>query len=274
VAHPLRDVDKYDFAYLHYGDRKFRTNLVTESMALHIATPVLEAAKSVLEGGNEQDVARAAWSGALRGGGGLAGVLRPEIQWAAELLSNRQYLGGTKEIWKPEDAAIPSKVASTRQLDKALAFSVVKAFPAVSRFLDASYDNVDLATGVGSIVGITNYKSGAEERLKANVAKSRGYSQTLSALAESEPEAAQKFVADPNKSVYLLVHNDLDEIAKDLKDLDREIELVKLSGEISQNNRTETLQSLEESRKQYLLSADALNDALDEAKLQMKKEKR
>lgn len=265
-----KDGDKYDFAYLHYGDRKLRTGLVTESLALHIATPVFEAAKAALEGGDAQDVARAAWSGALRGGGGLAGVLRPEIQAAAELLSNRQYLGGTKEIWKPEDAAVPGKVAPTRQLDKALAFSAVKALPAVSRFLDASYDNVDLATGVGSIVGVTNYKSGAEERLKANVAKSMGYSQTLSALAEREPEAAQKFVADPNKAVYLLFHNDLDEIAKDLKNLDTESERVKMAGDLSQKERKDTLKSMEDARKQILISADALNDALDSARLQMK----
>jgi superfamily II DNA/RNA helicase len=43
-----------------------------------------------------------------------------------------------------------------------------------------------------------------------------------------------------------------------------------MSGEMSQNSRKETLKSLEELRKQMLLSADALNDALDSAKLQMK----
>ena len=239
-------------------------------MALHIATPALEAARAALEGGDSRDIARAAWSGALRGGGGLAGVLRPEIQAAAELLSNRQYMGGTKEIWKPEDAAVPGKVAPTRQLDKALAFSVVKAFPAISRFLDSSYDNVDLATGVGSIVGVTNYKSGAEERLKANVAKSMSVSQTLSILGETEPDSATKLMEDPNKAIYVLFHNDLDELSSELKKLDKEVERVKMSGEMSQNSRKETLKSLEESRKQMLLSADALNDALDSARLQMK----
>jgi hypothetical protein len=43
---------------------------------------------------------------------------------------------------------------------------------------------------------------------------------------------------------------------------------------LSQKERKETLQSMEDARKQILLSADALNDALDSAKLQMKKEKR
>jgi superfamily II DNA/RNA helicase len=75
---------------------------------------------------------------------------------------------------------------------------------------------------------------------------------------------------DPNKAIYVLFHNDLDELSSELKKLDKEVERVKMSGEMSQNSRKETLKSLEESRKQMLLSADALNDALDSARLQMK----
>ena len=117
---------------------------------------------------------------------------------------------------------------------------------------------------------MSNYKYGAEERLKASVAKSMGYSQTLSALAEREPEAAEKFVADPSKAVYLMFHNDLDQMAKDLKALDKEKERVAMAGSLSQRERKEILASLDESRKQLLISADALDDALTDAKLQMK----
>jgi hypothetical protein len=267
-----KDQDKYDFAYLHYGDRKFRTGLITESMALHLAEPVLSAARSAFEGGNASDIAAAAGEGVLRGGGGFAGVLRPEAQAAIALLSNRQYLGGTKEIWKPEDANIPAhlRIFQTRKWEKIAVFSVVKAFPAVSRFLDSSYDNVDLATGVGSIVGVTNYRSGAEERLKANVVKSMGYSEMLSKLAQTDSGAAEKFVQDPAKAAYLMFHNDLSELSKDLRDLDKQAETVKLSGELSQNQRKEILRDLEATRKQILNSADALDDALTSVKLQMK----
>jgi hypothetical protein len=265
-----KDQDKYDFAYLHYGDRKFRTNLITESMALHLAEPVLSAARSALEGGNASDITTAAGEGVLRGAGGFAGVLRPDAQAAIALLSNRQYLGGTKEIWKPEDANLPGYVLPTRKLDKLAAFTVVKAFPAVNRFLDSSYDNVDLATGAGSILGVTNYKSGAEERLKANVAKSMGYSEMLSKLATTDESAAEKFVQDPNKASYLMFHKDLSELSKDLRDLDKQVEAVKLSGDLSQKQRKEVLNDLDATRKQILNSADALDDALTSAKLQMK----
>ncbi|MCU1301406.1 MAG: hypothetical protein JWQ87_1690 [Candidatus Sulfotelmatobacter sp.] len=265
-----KDGDKYDFAYIHYGDRKFRSNLITESMALHIVEPVLEAGKAALQGGDTRDIAGAAGQGVLRGGGGLAGNLRPEIGAAAELLSNRQYMGGTKEIWKPEDRNIPGKVLPTRMLDKMLAFTVVKALPSVNRFLDSSYDNVDLATGAGSIVGVTNYKSGAEERLKTNEAKAMGYSQTLSTLAEREPEAAEKFVQDPGKAPYLMFNKDFSELGKDLKSIDTEIERVKMA-EMKYEDRRKALDSLKSSRSQLLQSADALDEQLSLAKMQMKR---
>ena len=241
-------------------------------MALHLAEPILEAGRAYLEG-DAREVAGAAGRGFVRGGGGMAGDLRPEIQAAAELLANRQYLGGGKEIWKPEDANLPGKLAPTQQLDKMIAFAAVKAFPAVSRFLDSSYDNVDLATGAGSIVGVTNYKYGAEERLRANAAKALGYSQTLSKLAETEPEAAEKFAADPAKAVYLLFHNDLSAMEKGLKELDQQKERIKMAGELSQRERKDAIKDLDESRKELLESAQALNDALTDARLEMRKER-
>lgn len=265
-----RDSDKYDFAYLHYGDRKLRTNLVTESMALHLVEPILEAGKAALEGGDTRDIAQAAGQGVLRGGGGLAGNLRPEIDAAANLLSNRQYMGGEKEIWKPEDRNIPGKVLPTRMLDKMLAFAVVKSLPAVNRFLDASYSGVDWGTGLGSVIGVTNYKSGAEERLKANEAKAMGYSQTLSTLAEREPEAAEKFVQDPVKAPYLMFNKDFSELGKDLKSIDTEMERVKIA-EMPYADRKRALEDLRTSRTQLLQSADALDEELTNAKLQMKK---
>lgn len=266
-----KDQDKYDFGYLHYGDRKYRSSLFTESMAMHIAQPILEAGKAALEGGSAKDVAVAAGEGAIRGGGGLAGSLRPEIQAAAELLSNRQYLGGNKEITKAEDANYPGKVFPTRKLDKQAAFVLVKAFPAISRFLDSSYDNVDVATGFGSVTGVTNYKSGAEERLRANGARAKGYSQTLSILAESDPDAASKFVEDPQKAMYLTFNKDFSELEGALKDIDKQSEQVKLAPGISKSDRDEALKGLEESRKQVLNSADAIADAMQAARLQMKK---
>jgi GGDEF domain-containing protein len=270
VAGKNKDQDKYDYGYLHYGDRKFRTSLLTESMALHIAEPLLEAGKAALEGGSAQDIGTAAGEGAIRGGGGLAGALRPDIQVAISVLSNRQYPGGTKEITKPQDKNLPGRVLPNRKLDKLAVFALVKAFPAVNRFLDSSYDNVDWKTGVGSVLGVTNYNSGAEERLRANAAKAMGYSQTLSSLNVTDEAAAERFVADPNKAVYLAFNGDLSQLEKDLKDLDVEISRVKMAGGLTQRARKEALKELEDARTQLLNSADALNDQLSAVKLKTK----
>jgi hypothetical protein len=97
-----------------------------------------------------------------------------------------------------------------------------------------------------------------------------GYSQTLSKLAESEPDAAQTFAQDPNKAVYLLFDKDFSELAKDLKDVDREIERVRLS-DLPSEERRSALESLKESRVQLLNSADAVDEQLSNARLQLKK---
>jgi len=266
-----RDQDKYDYGYLHYGDRKFRSSLFTESMASHLAEPLLSAGRAALEGGDTRDIASAAGQGAIRGGGGFFGVMRPDLQAALNLASNRQYLGGEKEIWKPEDANLPGKVLPTRQLDKMAAFALVKSFPAINRFLDASYDNVDWATGAGSVLGVTNYRSGAEQRLRANAARAKGYSQTLSELSAADPEAALRYVQEPDKAMYLVFNKDLAELEADLKNIDKQSEDIKLAPIIARADREKALRALEDSRKQILNSADAIADAMTSIKLGMKK---
>ena len=265
-----KEQDKYDYGYLHYGDRKFRSSLFTESMALHVVEPVLEAARAKLEGGSAGDIGSAAGEGAIRGGGGLAGALRPDIQLAVSLLTNRQYPGGTKEIFKPQDKNLPGRVLPNRKLDKLAVFALVKSFPAVNRFLDSSYDNVDWKTGVGSVLGVTNYKSGAEERLRANAAKAMGYSQMLSSLQTTNEAAAEKFVSDPTKAAYLVFNGDFSQLEKDLKDVDAEISRIKMAGGLTQRERKEAVKELEDARTQLLNSADVLNDQLSAVKLQTK----
>ena len=270
VMHKLglaKDDDYLDFSYIHWGDRKFRTGLISDSMGEHILQPVLSGAQAYMKG---ESVASGVEEGALRGGGGLIGTLRPEIQLIMEQAFNRKFAGSASEIVKAQDKNIPGTVLPNRDLEKRAIFAALKAFPAINRFL-APDQTMDLKTGMGSVLGVTNYKYGAEERLRANAAKAMGYSQTLSKLAETEPEAAEKFAADPNKAVYLLFHNDLSAMEKGLKELDREKERIKMAGDLSQRERKDAIKDLEESRKELLESAQALNDALTDAKLEAKK---
>jgi hypothetical protein len=83
----------------------------------------------------------------------------------------------------------PGHLATKCRTGKAHRLYLAEGIPAVSRFID-SKGNFDWMQGMGSIVGVTNYKFGAEERLKANEAKARDYSRALSTLAERDPEAA------------------------------------------------------------------------------------
>ena len=266
-----KDQDKYDYSYIHYGDRKYRTGLVTESIAAHIAEPLLAAGRAALE---HEDVTSAATSGGVRGLAGVAGNLRPDMMMAASVVFNREYPGGSKEIWKPEDSFLPGKVTPTRKLDKILAFTLVKTFPAVNRFMDSSYDNVDMMTGAGSVLGVSNYKAGAEERLRANAARSKGYSQELSDLNATNPEAAEKLEQDPDKAIYLLFNKDFSELEKELSDIDKEMRDTRMTDGISSAERKEHLADLEEDRKQHLASADAIADEIAAERAGMRKEAR
>jgi hypothetical protein len=60
-------------------------------------------------------------------------------------------------------------------------------------------------------------------------------------------------------------------MAKDLKTIDTEIERIKVAQDIKYEDRRKALDSLKQSRVQLLQSADAIDDQLTAAKLQMKK---
>ena len=205
-----KDQDKYDFGYMHYGDRKFRSGLITDSMAMHIAQPVLSGIEAKLKG---EDVGSAVGEGFIRGAGALAGVLIPTIQLVAEQLFNRKFAGSASEIVSREDKNIPGLILPNRDLEKRAIFAALKVFPAVGRFL----------------------------------------------------------APDQSLAVYLMFNGDLSQMEKDLKEISTEKEKVNLAAGISADDRREALRSIDEARAQLLKSADALNDQLTDAKLQLRK---
>ena len=142
-----RDSDKYDFAYLHYGDRKFRTGLVTEGMALHLVEPILEAGKSALEGGDARRVAQAAGQGVLRGGGGLAGNLRPEIRRGGRVTLEPSVHGRRKRNLETRGPQHPRQSITHAHARQNAGLRRGEIPPAVNRFLDSSYANVDWGPG-------------------------------------------------------------------------------------------------------------------------------
>ncbi len=260
-----KDQDKYDFSYLHYGDRRWRWGAVTDSFGLKLGRPVLDPMRRALEGGDSREVTSAIGQGFVDAGVGLASYLRPDIMGMAEVASNRDVLGRTKEIWNPGDEYEPGKVLPNRKLDKIVAHTVIRSFPAVSRWLAAD-QSLDIETGLTSIAGLTTYPYGAEQRLRENEAKARGYSVMIDKLAATDPSAAEEMAQDPDKAAYLMFHGDLTQMIKDLNDIQTQSIHVRQANGLSPDEKRAALDSLDEARAQVLKSADALNDQVFNAK--------
>ena len=259
--------DAYDFSYIHLGDRKYRTGLVSDSMGEHFTAPILSGAEAYLKG---DDVAAGVTQGVMKGTSSLVGQFSgPTVEMIADQIYNRKYAGGASEIVNPQDRYTPGTWAPNRELEKRIAFAALKGFPALNRFLSPKGD-LDWKQGSGSVVGVSNYKYGAEERLKSNGARAMTVSQTLSRLAATDPDAAAKFVEDPNKAIYLTFNGYFSQMEKDLKEIDTQIERVRLS-DLPSEDRRQAIESLKDSRVELLNAAEAVNDQLIEAKLQSKR---
>jgi hypothetical protein len=74
-------------------------------------------------------------------------------------------------------------------------------------------------------------------------------------------------VENTTNAAYLTLHGDLEQMARDLKDMDKAKQEAALAN-IPESDRKTTLGNIEESRKQLLTSADALNDLLVRMKMQ------
>lgn len=259
-----------DLSYVHLGDRKFRSGLILDSMGDHLVSPILGALEAKMQ---HEDIGAGVASGGMRGSSALAGTLAgPIVEMVADQVYNRKYAGGGAELVKPEDKYTPGTWAPNAELEKRIAFAALKGSPALNRFIDPQ-GHWDWAQGLGGgVLGITNYKYGAEERFRQNLSKSYVYEQTLDQMAERDPEAAARFASEPIKSVYLMFHADLSQISRDLKDVDTQIERVR-SSDLPSTERASALEDLKDNRNMLLKAADSLGDAINEAKAEAVKTK-
>ena len=111
-----------------------------------------------------------------------------------------------------------------------------------------------------------NYKSGAEQRLKRNVAESMEVSQTLSRLAKTKPEMAREFIRDPDNAAYALFRNELGRMGSTLKRMDDAKEAVNSAKNLSAEEKREHLATIEHARENLLKNADGLDRVLFERK--------
>jgi hypothetical protein len=258
--------DSTDLQYVHIGDRKYSTGLINDNMGSHIMAPVLGAIQAKLRG---ESMAAGTTEGAMKGTSALAGTLAgPVVEMVADQVYNRKFAGAAQELVKPQDRYTPGTWAPNVEMEKRLAFAALKGAPALNRFINQKGE-WDWAQGIGGgVLGVTNFKYGAEERLRANESKAAIYAQTMNNLARTDPEAAAKFVSDdPMKATYLMFHQDLGSLTKDLKEIDTQIERVRGS-DLPAADRDKILVSLKDNRNLLLKASDGLNDALEAAKAQ------
>ncbi len=262
-----RPEDASDIENIHWGDRSIGVTLLRESMARNLMRPAFNYAQSRIRGESGQRAAGEAARGITQGAGGLVGMLRPDITAVIDLAMNRQSPFGGQELVSQNDHNLPGRILPNRALEKQAALVIRHAIPALDRMLDSD-QGIDFRAFAGSNVGLPNYKSGAEQRLKRNTAEGMDVSQTVSRLAKSDRGAARRFIQDPDNAAYALFRNDLDSMSKTLQRLDDARATIGTAKNLSADEKRERLGQIDRARQNLLRNADGLDRLLFERKQQ------
>jgi hypothetical protein len=260
-----RPEDASDIENIHWGDRSIGVTLLRESMARNLMRPAFNYAQSRIRGESGQRAIGEAARGITQGAGGLVGTLRPDITAGIDLAMNRQSPFGGQELVSKDDYNLPGRILPNRALEKQAALVVRHAIPALDRMIGSDQD-IDFLSFAGSNVGLPNYKSGAEQRLKRNTAETMETSQTLSRLAKTNQAMARQFVQDPDNAAYALFRNEFSEMSKTLKRMDDAKESVGSAKNLSAGEKRERLAQIDRSRQNLLRNADGLDRLLFERK--------
>ena len=152
-------------------------------------------------------------------------MLRPDLGAAIELGTNRERIGGSKEIYKSSDFSTPGKVFPNAGLDKLALHAVSRLFPQLGRVnqaRDVTSGKTDLPQLAGGNLGIYNYPVTAESRLRKKMAIASDYSQSKSAVAKQNPQAVTDlFANDPDAAVYLAFRPHMQQTLGQLKKIDQ-----------------------------------------------------
>ena len=254
-----------DISNIHFGDRSIGLTILRESMGRNLTRSAFNYAQSRIRGETGQRPLAEFARGFTQGAGGLVGTMRPDITLALDVAMNRQSPFGAKELIDRGDWNQPGRVLPNLALEKFAAITVRHALPQLDRLLDSN-EETDLRSFAGGNVGVPNYKSGAEQRLKRNVAESMEVSQTLSRLAKTKPEMARDFIRDPDNAAYALFRTELGRMGSTLKRMDDAKEAVNSAKNLSAEEKREHLATIEHARENLLKNADGLDRLLFERK--------
>jgi hypothetical protein len=260
-----REEDATDISNVHFGDRSIGLSILRESMARNIERPLLNYAQSRISGESNRRAMGEASLGIRQAAGGLIGSLRPDLTAAIDLAMNRASPFGGQELVTSDDYSTPGRVLPNRALEKQAALVLRHAIPPLDRMLDSDQD-IDFRSFAGSNLGLPNYQSGPEQRLKRNAAEAAETSKTLTRLAHTNQAAAREFVKDPDDAAYVLFHRDFEQMAGTLKRIDEAKAAVDSAKDLNPAQKSARMARIDRARQNLLRNADGLDRLLFERK--------
>jgi hypothetical protein len=208
-------------------------------------------------------------------------MLRPDLSGLVALGSSAAGLnlpGAT--VYSRDDVLTPGKILPNRAMEKAAAFTILKANPIADRLLSGDTGHLDetlrtykaalsgdkdalktlgtyAAHSALSSVGIYDYRQEAEQRLLNTAKVSRLVTYNVARyFATGNPAKAQALIADSQNAAYAMFHNDLSSISRGLRQLNDAYDRAQTDSD---------RQQIEAARKQLLANSELLIDVFHQA---------
>jgi len=261
-----RESEKNDFFTIHAGNRAYSTGLINEPLGKAVGGAPLRFAQSLVEGKSPTRAVGEASRGLPTDVTRPLGMLRPDLGAAIEVGTNRERIGGSKEIYKSSDFSTPDRLFPNAGLHKLAVHAVSRLFPQLGRVnqaTDVTSGKTDLPQVAGGNLGVYNYAVTPESRLRKKMAIAADYSQSASAVLKQNPQAVKDlFTGDPDAAVYLAFRPHMQQSLSQLKKIDQAKEMISSSSEAPDRKKA-AIAALDKAREQEVANADKVDRAVD-----------
>lgn len=260
-----RESEKNDFFAIHAGNRAFSTGLIREPLGRVLGGPPLRFAQALVEGKSPSRAVTEASRGLATDVTHPLGMLRPDLGLAIELGTNRERIGGAREITQSSDFSTPGRILPNAGLDKILWHAATRMLPQFGRVAQATEDTgkIDIPQALGGNLGVYNYKVDAQDRLRKKMAVASDYAQSKTAVMRRDPQALREmFTNDPDAAVYLAFRPYIQQSLGQLRKIDQAKEIISTSAEAPERKRA-AIAALEKAREQEMTRADKVDRAVD-----------
>jgi hypothetical protein len=259
-----RESEKNDLFAIHAGDRVFNTNLIREPLGTVLGGGSLRFGHALLQGKSQTRAVAEASRGVATDVTRPLSMLRPDIGTAIELGTNRERIGGSREIYKSSDFSTPGRVLPNVGIEKIAMHVVTRMLPQLDRVAQATDGGKwDIARFVGGNVGVSNYHVDAESRLRSKIAIASDYEKAKTTVMHQDPKALREmFTKDPDAAVYLAFRPYIQQSLGQLGKIDQATELVSSSAQTPDQKRA-AIAALEKVRDQEMAKADKIDRAVE-----------